>query len=110
MPQWIYEMWDYIVRGALGSDLKREIPSWLDIPQMMRLTITTYNVLEMLGEWGIGRPYNFLLLPMVDPTFGYAFDRRSNEKVLFVCQFSSEQERWFEMECVNVHKIGRAHV
>lgn len=103
MPQWIYEMWDYIVRGALGSDLKREIPSWLDIPQMMRLTITTYNVLEMLGEWGIGRPYNFLLLPMVDPTFGYAFDRRSNEKVLFVCQFSSEQERWFEMECVNVH-------
>lgn len=49
VPQWIYEMWDYIVRGALN--LKREIPSWLDLPQMMRLTITTYNVLEMLGEW-----------------------------------------------------------
>ena len=80
VPQWIYEMWDYIIRGALG--LRRKARSWLDLPQMMRLTITTYNVLEMLGEWDIARPYNFLLLPMVDPTFGYAFDRRADEKVL----------------------------
>jgi hypothetical protein len=100
-PQWIYEMWDYIVRGALK--LKRKAPSWLNIPQMMRLTITTYNVLEMLGEWEIARPYNFLFLPMVDPLFGYAFYRRANEKVLLVAAFSSRQERWFDMECVNIH-------
>ncbi len=60
IPQWIYEMWDYIVRGAL--DFKRKSPSWL-IPQMMRLTITTYNVLNMLGEWNIARPYNFFSCP-----------------------------------------------
>ena len=101
VPQWIYEMWDYIVRGALK--LKRQKPSWLNIPQMMRLTITTYNVLEMLGEWEIARPYNFLLLPMVDPMFGYAFSRRANEKVLLVCEFSSKQERWFDSKCVNIH-------
>jgi hypothetical protein len=101
VPQWIYEMWDYIVRGALG--LKRKAPSWLDRPQMMRLTITTYNVLEMLGEWEIARPYNFLLLPMVDPEFGYAFYRRANEKVLLVTPFSSHQESWFDMKCVNIH-------
>jgi hypothetical protein len=100
-PQWIYEMWDYIVRGALR--LKRKAPSWLDIPQMMRLTITTYNVLEMLGDWKIARPYNFLFLPMVDPTFGYAFYGSANEKVLLVAAFSSRQERWFDMECVNIH-------
>jgi hypothetical protein len=100
-PQWIYEMWDYILRGALK--LKRKKPSWLNIPQMMRLTITTYNVLEMLGEWEIARPYNFLLLPMVDPVFGYAFDRRLNEKVLLVAPFSSKQERWLDMGCVNIH-------
>jgi len=57
-------MWDYIVRGTLK--LNRKTPSWLNIPQMMRLTITTYNVLEMLGGWEIARPYNFLFLPMVD--------------------------------------------
>ena len=78
-------------------------PPWLDIPQMMRLTITTYNVLEMLGEWKIARPYNLLLLPMVDPTFGYAFYRRANEKVLLVADFSSHQERWLEHGCVNIH-------
>ena len=100
-PQWIYEMWDYIVRGALK--LERKAPSWLSIPQMMRLTITTYNVLEMLGEWEIARPYNFFLLPMVDPTFGYAFYRRANEKVLLVSPFSSKQKHWFGMKCVNIY-------
>jgi hypothetical protein len=101
VPRWIYELWDYIVRGALK--LRRRMPSWLDVPQMMRLTITTYNVLEMLGEWEIARPYNFLLLPMVDPVFGYAFHRQTNERVLLVCPFSSRQDEWFRLECVNVH-------
>jgi hypothetical protein len=100
-PRWIHELWDYIVRGALK--LPRKAPSWLEVPQMMRLTITTYNVLEMLGEWKIARPYNFLLLPMVDPVYGLAFHRQSNEKVLLVCAFSSKQEEWFDLECVNLH-------
>jgi len=94
-------MWDYIVRGTLK--LKRKAPSWLGIPQMMRLTITTFHVLEMLGDWDIARPYNFLFMPMVDPTFGYAFDRRANDKVLLIAPFSSKQERWFDMKCVNIH-------
>jgi hypothetical protein len=94
-------MWDYLVRGALK--LKRKAPSWINLPQMMRLTITTYNVLEMLGEWEIARPYNFLFLPMVDPTFGYAFYRRKDEKVLLVVPFSSKQERWFDLKCMNIH-------
>jgi len=101
VPQWIYQLWDYILRGAL--ELPRKPPSWLDIPQMMRLTITTCNVLEMLGEWKIARPYNFLLLPMVDPLYGYAFHRKSTEKVLLVCAYSSKQKDWISMECVNVY-------
>ena len=54
-------------------------------------------------EWEIARPYNFLLLPMVDPVFGIAFHRHSNEKVLLVCPFSSKQNEWFGLDCVNVH-------
>jgi hypothetical protein len=46
VPEWTYELWDHIVRSSSG--LETNAPSWLDIPQMMRLTITTYNVLEML--------------------------------------------------------------
>ncbi len=101
VPLWIYELWDYIVRGELG--IRRKKPTWLDVPQMMRLTITTYNVLEMLGEWEIARPYNFLLLPMVDPVYGVAFLRQNNEKALLVCPFSSKQEQWFALDCINVH-------
>lgn len=101
VPLWIYQLWDHIVRSALK--LPKKPPSWLDVPQMMRLTITTYNVLEMLGEWKIARPYNFLLLPMVDPVYGFAFHRQLNEKVLLACAFSSKQEQWFDLECVNVH-------
>jgi hypothetical protein len=101
VPRWIYQLWDYIVRCALK--MPKKAPSWLEAPQMMRLTITTCNVLEMLGEWKIARPYNFLLLPMVDPVLGVAFHRQSNEKVLLVCAFSSKQEQWFDLECVNVH-------
>ncbi len=70
---------------------------------MMRLTITTYNVLEMLAKWKAARPYNFLFLPMVDHTFGYAFDRRINEKVLLIAPFSSKQKSWFQIKCLNIY-------
>src|SRR5439155_24995488 len=101
IPQWIYEMWDYIVRRALGLNCK--MPTWIDLPQIMPLNVSTYNVLKVLAQWQKARPYNLLLLPMVDPLFGYAFYRRSSEKVLLVCPFSSEQKRWFDLECINVH-------
>jgi hypothetical protein len=89
------------VRDVLN--LRRRTPSWLNIPQMMRLTVTTHNVLDMLGDWEVARPYNFLLLPMVDPVLGYAFDMRKNEKIMLVTAFSSKQKRWFDLECVNIY-------
>lgn len=57
----------------------------------------------MLGDWEIARPYNFLLLPMIDPLYGIAFHRKSDEKVLLVCAYSSIQKDWISMECVNVY-------
>jgi hypothetical protein len=101
VPFWIYQLWDHIVRCALK--LPNNPPSWLDVPQMMRLPITTYNVLETLGVWKIARPYNFLFLPMVDPVHGVVFHRQPDENVLPLCVFSSKQEQWFDPECVNGH-------
>ena len=49
IPEWIYEMWDYIVRSSQG--LKCKLPTWVEIPQMMRLNVSTYNVLKMLAQW-----------------------------------------------------------
>ena len=101
VPKWIFEFWDCIVRDALH--LKRKEPNWLDRPQMMRLTITTCNVLEMLGDWKIARPYNFIFLPTVDPFLAYPFPKEPNENILLICPFSSNQGKWFDLECVNVH-------
>jgi hypothetical protein len=100
VPKWIFEFWDCIVRDAL--QLSRKTPAWLDVPQVMRLTITTCNVLEMLGEWEIARPYNFLFLPMIDPVLGFPFPMQ-NGPVLLVCPFSSKQAQWFDLKCVDVH-------
>lgn len=58
IPQWIYGMWDYIVRSSLG--LKCTLPTWVEIPQMMRLNVSTYNFLKMLAQWQRAHPYNFL--------------------------------------------------
>jgi hypothetical protein len=100
VPKWIFEFWDCILRDALH--LSRKAPDWLDAPQMMRLTITTCNVLEMLEKWEIARPYNFLFLPMIDPVLGFPFSKQSGN-VLLVCPFSSEQKKWFDLTCVDVH-------
>jgi hypothetical protein len=70
---------------------------------MMRLTITTHNVLDRLGDWEVARPYNFLLMPMIDPLFGYAFDRPRNQKIMLLTAFSSKQKRWFNLECINIY-------
>ena len=69
---------------------------------MMRLTITTCNVLELLVDWEIARPYNFLFLPMIDPALGFPFSKQ-NGNILLVCPFSSKQKGWFDLTCLNVH-------
>jgi len=50
-------MWDYIVRGFLG--LKRTQPDWASLPQMMRFSVPTWNVLKMLGMWEGVTPSQF---------------------------------------------------
>jgi len=101
VPKWIFEFWDCILRDALHLRCKQ--PRLLDLPQVMRLTITTCNVLERLANWEVGRPYNFHFLPMIDPLFGHVALKEANENILLVCQFSSKQAEWFDLRCVNVH-------
>jgi len=71
-PLWVYEMWDYIVRGFLG--LPRELPAWASLPQMMRFSVSTWNVLKMLGMWESARPQNFMFMVMTSEAFSFDFD------------------------------------
>lgn len=53
-PLWIFEMWDYIVRDFVK--LPRKTPAWASMPQMMRFSVSTWNVLKMLGMWNVHDP------------------------------------------------------
>jgi len=44
VPEWVKEAWDYLVRKELG--LRPKKPLWLDLPSMMRMVVTTPNVLK----------------------------------------------------------------
>jgi len=48
-PQWIFEAWDWIMRGVLGMERKR--PAWFDLPVMMKLTLSTpHHALRTLAK------------------------------------------------------------
>src|SRR5260370_25785457 len=38
-PQWIFEAWDWIVRGVLK--LERKTPAWFELPVMIKLALST---------------------------------------------------------------------
>jgi len=97
-PKWIHEFWECLMRVALG--LRREDPFWLKRPQMMRMAVTTQNVLKRLHGWEGFRPYNFFLLPIL-ANCGYPANVDPKYFTL-VAPFESDQQKWIESACVNI--------
>jgi hypothetical protein len=99
-PLWIFEAWDWIMRGVLG--LKREKPSWFDLPVMMRLTLSTpHHALKNLAKGPLTRPNNFMMIPQIC-RFGCPANV-DPEKFTLVAQFSSERDKWMNSKCINIH-------
>jgi hypothetical protein len=99
-PQWIYEAWDWIIRGALG--LKRTNPPWFDRPVMMKLTLSTpHHVFRNLGKGSFTRPNNFMMIPRICQ-FGYPQDV-DPAKFTLITAFSSDRHLWMQSKCVNIH-------
>ncbi|PYU20220.1 MAG: hypothetical protein DMG30_21855, partial [Acidobacteria bacterium] len=102
-PLWVYEMWDYIVRGFVG--LKRTRPAWASLPQMMRFSVSTWNVLKMLGMWEGARPHNFMFMVMTskDYSFDFDFENKPSKKPMVIVPFSSKQSEWSNLEGFDIH-------
>jgi hypothetical protein len=99
-PQWIFDAWDWIVRGVLG--LKRRKPAWFDLPVMMKLTLSTpHHALQYLARGPLTRPNNFMMIPQIC-RFGYPEGVDPN-KCTLVTSFSSEREQWMRSKCINIH-------
>lgn len=97
-PRWIYDFWEYLLRIALH--LEGKPPSWRARPQMMRMTVTTFNVLKSLHEWEGFRAYNFFLLPVLADG-GYPMNVNP-ESFRLVAPFESDQTKWKHLRCINI--------
>jgi hypothetical protein len=107
-PLWAYEMWDNIVRGFVG--LKRTRPTWTSLPQMMRFSISTWNVLKMLGMWTDARPHNFMFMVMTSDgySFDFEFENKPSRKPLVIVPFSRKQSEWHDLEGIDIHNKDRS--
>lgn len=99
-PLWIFEAWDWIMRGVLG--LERTKPEWFDLPVMMKLTLSTpQHVLKNLAKGPITRPHNFMMLPQIS-RFGCP-ENTNPDRFTLITPFSSERNGWMKSKCINVH-------
>ncbi len=99
-PKWIFDAWDWIMRGVLG--LERKKPVWFDLPVMMKLTLSTpHHALRNLAKGPLTRPNNFMMIPQVC-RFGYP-QNVDPEKFTPITAFSSERDDWMKSKCINIH-------
>lgn len=99
-PEWIFEAWNWIMRGVLG--LKRKRPAWLGRPVMMKLTLSTpHHALKNVAKGPLTRPNNFMMIPQIQ-RFGYPQGVDPN-KCTFITPFSSDREQWMFSKCINIY-------
>ncbi len=107
-PIWVVEAWDWILREALG--LPAIEPSWFGLPAMMRLAITTPEVLKVLQVRQKGlpyrdrtKPYNFVLSPIIDRLTGGHPVGADPDRFTLIAPFTPDPSRWYGLSYVNVH-------
>jgi DNA polymerase elongation subunit (family B) len=100
IPLWVFEAWEWIVRGVLG--LERTKPQWFDLPVMMKLTLSTpHHALRNLAKGPLTRPFNFTMLPQIC-RFGCP-QNVDPDKFTLITPFSSERDEWMHSKCINIH-------
>lgn len=97
-PEWILEAWEYLIRKEFDYQPKK--PSWLKLPAMMRMVMTTPNVLRnRRPDWLA--PYNFFLYPLLSELEGYplGFDKSNFQ---FITRSESNRRKWSNLEGINL--------
>jgi hypothetical protein len=89
--------------------LPRELPAWAALPQMMRFSVSTWNVLKMLGMLEGARPHNFMFMVMTPEgySFDVDFDNKPSKKPMVIVPFSSKQNEWRDLEGIDIHNKDR---
>jgi hypothetical protein len=97
--QWlVLEAWEYLVRKEFQYQVKK--PDWLTLPAMMRMVMTSPNVLKnRRPDWLA--PYNFFLFPILSGLEGYpvGFDRANFQ---FITPSESDRKKWNRLKGINL--------
>ncbi len=97
-PMWVVEAWDWLLRNEL--ELPSKEPAWLDYPAMMRMTLTSPNVMREHRPGWLS-PFNFFFLPLLSDLGSYPVGcDRSNFK--FITPFSSDRRKWKKLTGINL--------
>jgi hypothetical protein len=106
-PQWVIEAWDFLLRKELR--LRPKEPSWLDLPAMMRMVVTTPNVLkDQRPEW-LG-PFNFFLFPLLSELGGGYPSGFNKSNFLFITPNESNRNKWQSLEGINLYDGQRYQI
>jgi hypothetical protein len=97
-PEWVLEAWEYLLRKEFKYPPKA--PDWLGLPAMMRMVMTSPNVMRnRRPEWLA--PFNFFLFPMISALAGYpaGFDKSSFQ---FIVPAETDRKKWKQLKGVNL--------
>jgi hypothetical protein len=98
VPQWVVEAWDWLIR--LEFKLAARNPTWLGLPAMMRMTMTSPNVMRHnRPEWLA--PFNFFLFPMISEVGGYPPGIEKSD-FNFIVPFESDRSKWRTLRGINL--------
>jgi hypothetical protein len=98
-PDWVMEAWDWLLRKELGLPCKE--PAWLDLPAMMRISVTSPHIMrDCRPEWL--SPFGFFFFPLISELGGYpAGYNRSNFR--FITPFNTNRQQWPKLTGINLH-------
>jgi hypothetical protein len=98
VPVWVVEAWEFLLRKELGY--RRTKPSWLKLPAMMRMVMSSPNVLRA-GRPDWLAPFNFFLFPLLSRADGYPFgyDKSSFQ---FITRFETDRNKWSRLSGINL--------
>jgi hypothetical protein len=97
-PEWVLEAWEYLIRKEFQYQAKK--PDWLTLPAMMRMVMTSPNVLKnRRPDWLA--PFNFFLFPILSDLGGYpsGLDRTNFQ---FITPSESDRKKWNRLKGINL--------
>ena len=102
MPKWIYEAWEFLLGMALRFRAKN--PEWLKRPQMMRMTVTSNDLLKRLHRWNYFRPYSIFFVPVL-ANAGYPANV-DPKRFTLATRFEEDQSKWLKSVCINADDLN----